>query len=717
MSNFTMTVDEDGVAAVRFDTVGRSMNTLTNVAWQELDELIARVAGDPAIRGAVIFSGKDNGFCAGANLDELMADAGTGPAMAEIVQRAVVERLMTANLVLRRLETCGKPFAAAIAGLALGGGLELALACHYRVVADEPGIRLGLPEATIGLLPGGGGTQRLVRLLGIARAMPLLLDGNPLPPSHAFAAGMIEAIVPRGQELAAARSWVLEHGDPVARWDRPGFVLPGEDGGELSAATGVSEQRILNYPAVANIIRAVDQGARLPMDQAIVVETERFVDTLQSRQAKAMIRTLFRSHAALRKGASRPAGITARTARKVSVLGAGMMGAGIAYVLAEAGIETILLDVTVEAAQEGKAYSVTLLDRLVKKGVVALERADERLARIHPTADYARLAGSDLVVESVFEDIDVKGEATRSALGHLDDTVIFASNTSTLPIGRLAKAHPDPARFIGMHFHSPVDRMELVEIVIGKETSRAAVAHALDLVRQIGKTAILVQDSPFFYTSRVFDTYIREGMEMLVDGIAPTLIDEVGRKTGMPRGPLELTDDVAIDLVDKIARQRVLILGDGADRRRSDEVVSFLIKEGRFGRKNGMGFYNYDADGRKRIWAGLMEAWPVRHAKSSPELVVEMRRRFLHRQAIEAARCLDEGVLDDPRHADVGAVLGWGFPRWTGGPISYIEQIGLPAFVEQADALALKCGARFAPPGQLRRMAETEATYYDNSEV
>jgi 3-hydroxyacyl-CoA dehydrogenase/enoyl-CoA hydratase/3-hydroxybutyryl-CoA epimerase len=348
---------------------------------------------------------------------------------------------------------------------------------------------------------------------------------------------------------------------------------------------------------------------------------------------------------------------------------------------------------------------------------VALERADERLARIHPTADYARLAGSDLVIESVFEDIAVKGGATRSALGHLDDTVIFASNTSTLPIGRLAKVHPDPARFIGMHFHSPVDRMELVEIVIGKETGRAAVAHALDLVRQIGKTAILVHDSPFFYTSRVFDTYIREGMEMLVDGIAPTLIDEVGRKTGMPRGPLELTDDVAIDLVDKIARQRVLILGDGADRRRSDEVVSFLIKEGRFGRKNGMGFYNYDPDGRKRIWPGLMEAWPVRDAEPLPELVAEMRRRFLHRQAIEAARCLDEGVLDDPRHADVGAVLGWGFPRWTGGPISYIEQIGLPAFVEQADALAQKCGARFASPGQLRRMAETETTYYDDSEA
>ncbi|WP_174286239.1 3-hydroxyacyl-CoA dehydrogenase NAD-binding domain-containing protein [Sphingomonas bacterium] len=723
MADFTMTVGADGVAVILFDCTTRTMNTLTAAGWDALAALVEQVKADPAIRGAVIASGKDNGFCAGADLGEMMDYAGVRPAD-ETAQRAVFDTLFKANRVARAVETCGKPVAAAIGGLALGGGLELALACHHRVVADDPAIRLGLPEATIGLLPGGGGTQRVGRLLGIARAMPLLQEGATLNPARALELGLIDAIVAKGEELDAAKAWVLADGDPVAPWDRKDFALPGggpysESGNAefIAAAAGVAKSGLGNYPARMNIARAVYEGVQVPMDAAIVIETRYFVATLQTPAARAMIRTQFGSLPALRRGESRPAGIERGPLRKVAVLGAGMMGAGIAHVLAKAGIETVLIDVSVEAAQKGKAYSTKLLDRLVAKGTTSRESAGTLLERIRPSGDYAAVTGSDAVIETVFEDVSVKAEATAKALAHLGPDALFATNTSTLPIGRLAVAHPDPSRFIGMHFHSPVDRMELVEVVIGEATGQAAIAQALDLVRQIGKTAILAHDSPFFYTSRVFDTYIREGMEMLADGIAPLMIDHVGRLTGMPRGPLELTDDVAIDLVDRIARQRHLLLGDAADRRRSDDVVDMLMAAGRLGRKNGRGFYDYDASGSKRVWSGLGERWPVTVASSSPELIGEMRRRFLHRQAVEAARCLAEGVLDDPRHADVGAILGWGFPRWTGGPVSYIEQIGIGRFVEECDVLSALLGERFSAPESLRNMVRNRTRFYTPNSV
>lgn len=721
-ADFTMTVGADGVAVILFDCTDRKMNTLTAAGWDALAALIERVKADPAIRGAVIASGKDNGFCAGADLGEMMGYAGVRP-RDEAAQRAVFDTLFKANRVARAIETCGKPVAAAIGGLALGGGLELALACHHRVVADDTTIRLGLPEATIGLLPGGGGTQRLGRLLGVGRAMPLLQEGTPFSPARALELGLVDTIVPKGEETAAATGWVLADGDPVARWDRKDFTLPGggpysESGNAefVATAAGVAKSGLGNYPAKMNIARAVYEGLQVPMDAAIVIETRYFVATLQTPTARAMIRTQFGSLPALRRGESRPVGIERRPMRKVAVLGAGMMGAGIAYVLGKAGIETVLIDVSSDAAERGKDYSRKLLNRLVGKGMTSRDLADALLDRIRPTGDYAAVAGSDAVIETVFEDVAVKAEATAKALAHLAPDALFATNTSTLPIGRLAAAHPNPSRFIGMHFHSPVDRMELIELVIGKSTGEAAIAEALDLVRQIGKTAILAHDFPFFYTSRVFDTYIREGMEMLADGVAPLMIDHVGRLIGMPRGPLELTDDVAIDLVDRIAGQRRLLLGETADRRRSDDVIDVLMGEGRFGRKNGRGFYDYDANGAKRVWNGLAERWPVTMPHSSPELTRELRQRLLHRQAVEAARCLAEGVLDDPRHADVGAVLGWGFPRWTGGPISYIEQIGIVQFVRECDALSDRFGERFRPPTQLRDMSIGNRHFYDADE-
>ncbi|WP_066826382.1 3-hydroxyacyl-CoA dehydrogenase NAD-binding domain-containing protein [Sphingomonas mali] len=723
MTDFTLERGDDGIATIRFDAAGRTMNTLTTRGWDDLAAIVETVREDDAIRGAIIVSGKANAFCAGADLDEMLDAAGYTPASAE-EQRSIVDRMGKANRVARALETCGKPIVAAIAGHALGGGLELALACHHRIVADDPRIKLGLPEASIGLLPGGGGTQRLLRLLGMARALPLLLEGRTLKPAEALSLGIIDAVVAKGEEVVAARAWIAAGGSPQARWDRRDFVLPGgtpysADGNPvfIQSAAIAARRSQGNYPAIGNIAHALYEGAQVPIDRALQIETRYFVATLQSPQAKAMIRTLFHSHPALAKAEDRPVAPPPASYRVIGVLGAGMMGAGIAFVSAEAGLDVILIDTSREAAERGKAYARSVLDRRVAKGIIAQEAADAIVARIRPSDDYGDLAPCDLVVETVFEDREVKGEATRRAAAAVREGVLFASNTSTLPITGLAEAAPDPHRYIGMHFHSPVDRMELVEIVLGKETDETALAHALDYVKAIRKTAIVVRDSPFFYTSRTFDTYIREGMEMLVDGYAPTLIDAAGKLAGMPRGPLELTDDVAIDLVDRIAGQRRLSLGAAAERRRSDDVIDLLIREGRYGRKNGRGFYDYAADGTKRLWPGLAEAWPVTTPHSTPELVDTLKRRFLYRQAVEAARCLSEGVLTDPRHADVGAVLGWSFPRWTGGPISLIDQVGAARFSAECDVLADTCGPRFLVPDALRAMAATGRSYYGEARI
>src|SRR3984893_5424717 len=542
-----MVIGDDGVAVIRFDVEGRTMNTLTHAAWDALSELVEQIVANGAIRGAIITSGKQTGFCAGADLNEMIGYAGERPATAA-EQQVVFDELFRANRVARRIETCGKPFVAAVNGLALGGGLELALACHHRVVTDNPQLRIGLPETTIGLLPGGGGTQRVSRLLGITRAMPILLEGKPMSPQEALELGLIDALAPAGQEAATAKAWLLAGCSAVAPWDRNDSVFPGggpyhEIGNAafITSAARVAKLTLGNYPAQANIARAVYEGVQVPMDKAIVIETRYFVHTLQSPQAKAMIRTLFGSYPALRKRPGAASESELRSIRKVSILGAGMMGAGIAYVFAQAGVQTVLLDVSNEAAEKGKDYSRRLVDRLTAKSALKCADGDALLSRIQATDDYAALPGSDAVIETVFEDIQVKPEVTRKALPHLAPGTLFASNTSTLQIGLLAKSHDNPAEFVGMHFHSPVDRMELVEVVVGKESGQAALAKALDFVRKIGKTAIVAHDSPFFYTSRVFDTYIREGMEMLSDGIAPIMIDQVGKLAGMARGPLELT--------------------------------------------------------------------------------------------------------------------------------------------------------------------------------
>ncbi|GLS02018.1 3-hydroxyacyl-CoA dehydrogenase [Brevundimonas denitrificans] len=716
MENFKIDVDADGIALITFDVPGRSMNTLTSGVMAEIPQWVERVKTDDAIKGAVLTSGKASGFCAGADLGDMAGGMLAGGSLQDAYDAG-----WKLNGALRALETCGKPVAAAINGLALGGGLELTLACHYRVVADDSKIQLGLPEIKVGLFPGGGGTQRLTRLIGVQAAMTAMSAGSSWRPNDAKGAGVVHEVVAKGSEVDAAKAWIKGGGKAVQPWDDKGFKQPG--GGPYHPAgiqnflvgnAMLRKQSYGNYPAVLNLMKAVYEGIQVPMDAALRIETRYFIKTLMTPQAQAMIRSLFLSKQELDKGAVRPAGVPKSDPKKVTVIGAGMMGAGIAYVQALAGIETILIDRTQEDADKGKAHVADLLKKRLSRGQITQEKFDALLGSVTATTDYDLIKGSDLVIEAVFENREIKADVTKRAEAHLAPGAVFGSNTSTLPITGLAEASVRPEDFIGIHFFSPVDKMMLVEIILGEKTGEAAIAKSLDYVMKIKKTPIVVNDGRGFYTSRCFGTYVAEGMAMLEEGYAPALIDNIGRMTGMPRGPLEMHDDVALDLSVKIAKQTAADLGDKYQPLPGSHIVQKMVEElGRYGRKNGMGFYDYDQK-PKKIWAGLADLAPVKINDSTPDLVEDQKQRLLYRQAVEVARCWEEGVIDDPREADVGAILAWGFAPWTGGPITLIDQTGLKAFVAQADDYAARYGDRFKVPQLLRDMAAKGETFYGN---
>ncbi|WP_297932857.1 3-hydroxyacyl-CoA dehydrogenase NAD-binding domain-containing protein [uncultured Brevundimonas sp.] len=713
MENFKIDVDADGVALITFDVPGRSMNTLTSSVMAEIPQLVERIKTDDAIKGAVLTSGKTSGFCAGADLGDIAGGMIGGASLQDAYDAG-----WKMNGALRALETCGKPVAAAINGLALGGGLELTLACHYRVVENDNKIQLGLPEIKVGLFPGGGGTQRLTRLIGVQPAMMAMTEGKSFRPNDAKGAGIVHEIAEKGQSVEAAKAWIKNGGKAVQPWDDKAFKLPG--GGPYHPAgiqnflvgnAMIRKQTYGNYPAATNLMKAVYEGVQVPMDAALRIETRYFIKTLMTPQAQAMIRSLFLSKQELDKGAVRPAGVPKSDAKKVTVLGAGMMGAGVAYVQVMAGIETVLIDQTQEAADKGKAHVEELLKKRLSRGQMTQEKFDATLALVTATTDYDHIKGSDLVIEAVFENREIKADVTKRAEAQLVEGAIFGSNTSTLPITGLAEASVRPEDFIGIHFFSPVDKMMLVEIILGEKTGPAAIAKAIDYVLKIKKTPIVVNDSRGFYTSRCFSTFLMEGMAMLEEGYAPALIDNVGRMTGMPRGPLEMHDDVALDLSYKIAKQTAIDLGDAYVPSEGADIVAKMVEGGRYGRKNGKGFYDYAAK-PKTLWAGLSELAPVKFDDSTPELVDELKTRLLYRQAVEVARCWAEGVIDDPREADLGAILGWGFAPWSGGPITLIDQTGLKAFVETADRLTATYGDRFKVPDLLREMAAKGETFY-----
>jgi 3-hydroxyacyl-CoA dehydrogenase/enoyl-CoA hydratase/3-hydroxybutyryl-CoA epimerase len=723
LTNFRFETDADGIALLTWDMPGRSMNVITPEVIGELETVIDHVAAEAAIKGCVITSGKDT-FSGGADLsmlqtaadDFLKAKQEKGE---EAATKLFFETASRLSRTYRKLETCGKPFAIAINGTCLGGAFELALACHYRVLADTDKARVGLPEIKVGLFPGAGGTQRVARLMQTGDALQMLFKGEQIKPKAAKAMNLVHEVAPAGDIIAKAKAWITAGGKGVAPWDEKGFKLPS---GKVFSAQGMMvwpaanaiyrRETHDNYPAAKAILHSVYEGLQLPFDLALRVESRWFTKILRSPEAAAMIRTLFISMGELNKGARRPAGVPANAIKRVGILGAGFMGAGIAYVTASAGMDVVLIDQDRAAADKGKEICAALISAQIVKGRAKTADKEALLSRIKATADYGDLAGSDLVIEAVFEDRAVKAAATQRARVVLAPATIFASNTSTLPISSLAEAYGEPENFIGIHFFSPVEKMLLVEVILGKKTGDRALATALDYIRAIKKTPIVVQDSRGFYANRCVGNYIREGHIMLLEGVPPPMIENVARMAGMPVGPLALNDEVGLDLALKIVTAAKRDLGAAAiDPAQESLLMAMVTGHGRQGRKNGKGFYDYPAQGSKALWPGL-DAF--QRTKLDPDSldINELKQRFLVTQAVEAARTIEDGVVTDPREADVGSIIGFGFAPFTGGTLSYIDAMGAAAFVALCERLSAKFGKRFTPPKILLDMAETGGSFY-----
>jgi 3-hydroxyacyl-CoA dehydrogenase / enoyl-CoA hydratase / 3-hydroxybutyryl-CoA epimerase len=723
MSDFAYSLDADGVATITWDTVGKSMNVMSQEAFMALNGFVDQALADAAVKGVIITSAKKD-FAGGMDLNviaKMKEDGGDNPA------KSVFDGVMGMHAILRKIERAGmdlktlkggKPIVAALPGTALGIGLEIPLSCHRIIAADNPKAKIGLPEIMVGIFPGAGGTTRLVRKMGAMMAAPFLLEGKLSDPKSAKAAGLIDEIVAPEDLLARAKEWVLgaKDADLVKPWDAKGYKMPGgapyHPAGFMTfvgASAMVHAKTMGVYPAAKALLSAVYEGALVPFDTALKIEARWFTSVLMNPSSSAMIRSLFINKEALEKGAVRPAQPD-QTVAKVGIIGAGMMGAGIAYVSANAGIEVVLIDAAQEAADRGKAYSEGLLDKGIARKKVTEAKKAEVLGRINATTDYAALAGCDLVVEAVFEDMGIKAEVTQKVEAVVGPDCIFATNTSTLPISDLAKASSRQDQFIGIHFFSPVDKMLLVEIIRGKATGDRAVAKALDFVRQIRKTPIVVNDARFFYANRCIIPYINEGIRMVAEGVEPVLVENAAKLVGMPLGPLQLVDETSIDLGVKIAKATRLAMGDAYPDGAVDAVLFAMADQGRLGKKSNAGFYSYDDKGKRAgLWDGLEAAYPV--ADEQPDLT-QVQHRLLMAQVLEAVRALEDGVLMDIREGDVGAILGWGFAPWSGGPLSWLDMIGAARAVEICDALTAEFGDRFKTPALLRDMAAKGDSFY-----
>ncbi|MFJ6384355.1 3-hydroxyacyl-CoA dehydrogenase NAD-binding domain-containing protein [Kitasatospora sp. NPDC092039] len=714
--------DQDGVVTLVLDDPTQSVNTMNEAFTADFETVVGRLAelaSSDALRGVVITSGK-NTFFAGGDLRMLSAarpqDAG-----------AVFEKSMRIKRALRTLETLGKPVVAAVNGSALGGGLEIALACHHRIALDTPASRIGLPEVTLGLLPGGGGVVRTVRLFGITDALlKFLLQGRQYRPAQALEHGLVHELVDTPEELAArARAWIEANPTAVQPWDVKGYKIPGGTPATPAFAANLPAfpanlRKQLNgapYPAPRNVLAAAVESAQVDVDTAMTVEARYFTELACGQTSKNMIQALFFDMQAVNSGAGRPKDVEKRLVRRVAVLGAGMMGAGIAYTCAKAGIEVVLKDVGVEAAERGKAYSEGLLAKAVARGRSTEAERDELLARITPTGDTADLAGCDAVIEAVFENTELKHKVFQEIEGVVDPDALLCSNTSTLPIGVLAEGVERQADFIGLHFFSPVDKMRLVEIIRGPQTGDGALARAFDLVRQIGRTPIVVNDSRGFFTSRVIGQFLNEGVAMVGEGVHPASIEQAAAQAGYPAKVLSLMDELTLTLPRKIRdeyRCSVEAVGGTWTPHPADAVVDRMVDEfGRPGRSGGAGFYEYGEDGKRgRLWPGLLE-----HFGGSPADVPfeDLKERMLFSEALDSVRCLEEGVLTSVADANVGSILGIGFPAWTGGVFQYINgyEGGPAGFVARARELAAAYGERFAPPALLERVAAEGRTFTD----
>ncbi|MGI9395188.1 MAG: 3-hydroxyacyl-CoA dehydrogenase NAD-binding domain-containing protein [Boseongicola sp.] len=718
MSDFTYELHDDGVAVITWDVPNKSMNVLTREAFSLVDEFIEQALGDDDVKGIVITSGKET-FAGGMDLNVLASirdESGDDPAS------ALFEFVMNGHRIMRKLERAGldpksnkggKPVACAMPGLCAGIGTEIALSCHRRFMADTAKGKIGLPEILVGLFPGGGGTTRYSRMVGAMAAAPVLLEGKMLDPKKAKSAQLIDEVVPAEELLDRAKEWVLgaTDADIVKPWDQKGWKMPG--GAPYHPAgfmTFVGASAMINgrtkgvYPAAKALLSSIYEGAMVPFDTALKVEARWFTKILMDPTSSAMIRSLFINKEALEKGANRPK-VPDQTVKRVGVLGAGMMGAGIAYVSANSGIDVVLIDRDQAAADNGKALSAGILDKGIQRKKVTEDKKTQVLDRILATTDLNALSECDLIVEAVFEDPGVKAEMTQKVEAIVGADCIFATNTSTLPITDLAKASIRPDQFIGIHFFSPVDKMLLVEIIKGRETGDRAVAKALDFVRQIRKTPIVVNDARFFYANRCIIPYINEGVRMAGEGVEPALIENAAKLLGFPLGPLQLVDETSIDLGVKIAKATRAAMGDAYPDGAVDDVLFWMADKGRLGRKANGGFYAYDEKGKRTgLWDGLSAEFKA--AGNQPELT-SVQHRLMMAQVLEAVRALEEGVLTDIREGDVGAILGWGFAPWSGGPFSWLDMIGAANARNICEGLRAAHGDRFAIPALLSEMADS----------
>lgn len=699
--------DENNIVTLTLNNPERSANLINKAFGEVLQKTLAQLKAETDLRGVIITSAKET-FMAGADIDEMFANVDAA---------SFFKQCEELKAGFRWLETQGKPVVAAINGTVLGGGFELTLACHRRIVIDNPKIQIGLPEVTLGLLPGGGGIIRVTRLMGLQPALPLLTEGVKMSPKEALSNGLIHELAKDKDDLLAkANAWILANNTAKQPWDEEGYKMPGGTATTPKVASMLpivpamlAKKTNNNYPAPLAIISTAIEGSVVDFETATRIESRYFTQLATGKVAKNMINAFWKQLNEINAGKSRPSGngIEKKYAfKKVGVIGAGMMGSGIAYSAAVSGFEVVLKDVSQESADKGKAYSENLLKKRVSKGKSTQEKADEILNRIKATADVNDLAGCDLIIEAVFENRELKAKVTQESEAVMDASGVFASNTSTLPITGLATKSSRPKQFIGLHFFSPADRMPLVEIIVGKETSDETLARAFDFVKQIKKTPIVVNDSRGFYTSRVFATYVLEGIALLGEGHNPHSIEAAGTKAGMPVGPLALTDEVSLSLLAHIRKQTEEDLkaeGKTVTVHSAYAVTDKLIALGREGKAKGAGFYEYPQGGKKHLWSELNTLFNTKFSKE-PQDDTELQERLLFIQAIETVRCLEEGVLRSVADANIGSIFGWGFSPFKGGTLQYINDYGLRPFIKRAGELHAKYGERFAVPKLLMEM-------------
>ncbi|MEV4147679.1 3-hydroxyacyl-CoA dehydrogenase NAD-binding domain-containing protein [Amycolatopsis sp. NPDC049691] len=709
--------DTDRVVTVTMDDPEQSANTMNERFRRELPALVDHLHDErDTIAGVIITSAKKT-FFAGGDLGMMMRAT-------EDQADEITRWLNDVKAALRRLETLGRPVVAAINGAALGGGYEIALACHHRIVLDTPPATVGLPEVTLGLLPGGGGTTRTVRLFGLQKALQeILLTGRKFRPAAALENGLVDAVAEDTTQLvSAAREWIAANPEPVQPWDRPGHRIPGGTPASpglaavLPSLPAVLRKQNNGSPAPAphSVLAAAVEGSQVDFDNALTIESRYCAGLICGQISANIIKSMFFDMQAINRGASRPDGYPPHRAKKLVVLGAGMMGAGIAYVAAKSGIQVVLKDVTLEAAERGKGYSGKILDKAVHRGSTSPEQREEILARITPTTDPADAAGADILIEAVFEDPELKKKVIAETVEYLSPDALLGSNTSTLPITSLAEGVARPEDFIGLHFFSPVDKMALLEIVVGEKTSDATLAKAIDIGRQIAKTPIVVNDSRGFFTSRVILEFVNEAIAMVGEGVPAASIEQAATQAGYPIGALALVDELSLTLMRKIREETIAgyrAAGIEKPAHPAAAVIDRMIDSfDRKGRTAGAGFYDY-ADGRKQgLWSELKTCFGGTNTEVP---LADMQERMLFAEALDTVRCLDENVLRSVADANIGSILGIGFPAWTGGVIQYINQYdgGLPGFVARARELAGRYGERFTPPESLVRKAENGEDY------